>query len=104
MRCSIVILAAERYRRAKGRWPTSLQDLVPQYLSSVPIDLFDGKPIKMKPTKDGIIIYSIGLDEQDDGGTLVRGGNYLKMGTDLGSQLWNVENRRQPYRPAPKER
>jgi hypothetical protein len=99
LRCAILLLAAERYRKAHGRWPGSLDELVPQYLARVPTDPFDGKPIRLKPIADGLIIYSIGLDEEDNNGTLGKGNKYTKQGTDLGSQLWNVNQRRLPYRP-----
>jgi hypothetical protein len=74
-------------------------DLVPRYLSEVPNDPFDGKPLRLKHTEDGLVIYSVGLDGDDNGGNLGRGTQLLKPGTDLGAQLWNVKDRRQPYRP-----
>jgi hypothetical protein len=103
MRCTLVLVAAERYRKAHGRWPRSPDELVPEYLAQVPTDPFDGKLIRMKPVKDGLIIYSIGLDEKDNNGTLGRGPRYTKEGTDLGWELWNVDRRRLPYRPPQKE-
>jgi hypothetical protein len=64
-----VALAVERYRRlADGKLPESLNDLVPKFLESVPIDLFDGKQLKYKKLDPGFVIYSVGEDEQDDGG------------------------------------
>jgi hypothetical protein len=96
LRCAIVLLAVERYRRTHGRWPASAQDLVPEYLAGVPTDPFDGKPIRMKAVRDGLIIYSIGLDEEDNNGNLDSGQSYTNKGTDLGSRLWNVDQRRLP--------
>src|SRR5262249_46093809 len=32
LRCGVAALAAERFRRDKGRWPTAVAELVPQYL------------------------------------------------------------------------
>jgi len=40
MRCSILMVASERYRQANGRWPGQLKDLVPNYLANVPLDPF----------------------------------------------------------------
>jgi hypothetical protein len=34
----------------------------------VPQDLFDGKPLRMKKTDRGLLIYSIGPDEVDNAG------------------------------------
>src|SRR5205823_3863301 len=50
-RCAIAALAAERYRRANGRWPESLAELVTAgLLRAVPGDSFDGQPLRLKPT------------------------------------------------------
>jgi hypothetical protein len=46
LRCGIVAVAVARYRQAEGRWPNDLNALVPKYLSSVPCDPFEGKPLR----------------------------------------------------------
>jgi hypothetical protein len=48
---AVVAVAMERYRRAEGRWPDDLDALVPKYLSGVPIDPFQGKPLQLVRTK-----------------------------------------------------
>jgi hypothetical protein len=63
-----VALAIERHRRATGKLPDSLDDLVPKFLDNIPTDPFDGKPLKYKNLDPGFVIYSIGADRQDDGG------------------------------------
>jgi len=102
LRCAIVALAVERFRISHGHWPDSLTSLVPEYLGKVPLDPFDGKPLRYRLLKDGVIIYSVGPDETDDGGNLDRE-NPIKPGTDLGFQLWDVNSRRQPWRPPAKK-
>jgi hypothetical protein len=62
-------LAAERFRRRQGRPPETLEELVPQWLPSVPLDPYTGGVQRMLKTGDGIIIYSVGLDGVDNGGT-----------------------------------
>ena len=53
-----------------GDWPTSLEDLVPTYLPRLPLDMFDGQPLRYRVTEDGHpVLYSIGIDYDDDGGT-----------------------------------
>jgi hypothetical protein len=96
-RCAAVALAAEQFRRANGRWPTTLGELVSQHLTVVPSDPFDLQPLKLAARPDGIVIYSVGVDGKDDGGD-VRGGQH--RGLDIGVRLWNVNLRRQP--PLPK--
>ncbi len=60
-------LAIERYRLATGRVPEKLEELVPQYLKEVPIDPFDGNPIRYRRTEPGYLLYSI-LGDGDNGG------------------------------------
>ena len=66
--CARVALGIERYRLAKGALPKVLDDLVPRYIDEVPIDPFDGKPVRYKLTEPGYIVYSIGEDGTDEGG------------------------------------
>ncbi len=66
--CAIVAIGIERYRLAKGSLPKMLADLVPQYIDEVPIDPFDGRPVRYKLTEPGYIVYSIGEDGTDEGG------------------------------------
>jgi hypothetical protein len=61
-------LAIERYRLANGTLPEQLADLVPAYLEQVPIDPFDGQPIRYRRTEPGYILYSIMEDGKDNGG------------------------------------
>jgi hypothetical protein len=100
IRCTIVALAAERYRREKKAWPDNAEQLCPQYLGSVPLDPYDGKPLRYKREPDGVIIYSIGNDGVDNGGHLDRE-RIMLPGVDLGIQLWDANKRRQPAKPKP---
>ncbi len=70
-RTAIAALAIERFRRAHdGQPPSSLDALVPEYLSAVPQDPFDGKPLKYRLASDSYIVYSVERDRMDDGGIL----------------------------------
>jgi hypothetical protein len=95
LRCAVAALAAERYRRRHGHWPEQLSDLVPEFLPAVPLDPFDGNPVRLRRTDDGLVLYSLGADRQDDGGNINRNSN-APAGTDLGLRLWDVGKRRQP--------
>jgi hypothetical protein len=105
IRCAIAMLAVERYRRRCGRWPQALEALVPAQLQVVPLDPYDGKPLRYRELADGVLIYAIGPDLKDDGGRLVA--NQRKAtpslskpseceGLDIGVRLWDVKHRRQP--------
>ena len=63
------IVAVERYRLANGSAvPGQVQDLVPAYLSAVPVDPFDGNPLRYHHDETGYAIYSVSEDLSDDGG------------------------------------
>jgi hypothetical protein len=71
VRAARVGLAAERYRLGHGAFPERIEQLVPEYLSEVPEDPFDGEPLRYVITEEGVVIYSIGEDLVDDGGQVV---------------------------------
>jgi hypothetical protein len=100
VRSLVAAIAAERYRRAHGTWPKTLDDLSPAFLAAVPPDPFDGAPLRYKRLADGIVVYSVGPDGIDNGGTLDRE-DLERRGTDLGCQLWDVAQRRRPPSSTP---
>jgi hypothetical protein len=58
LRCMLTALAVERFRLAEGKWPASLTELTPRYLSQVPEDVHGGGPLGYLPLPDGVLIYS----------------------------------------------
>jgi hypothetical protein len=95
LRCAIVALAAERFRLANGRWPKDLAELVPAYLKQVPLDPYDGKPIRLRVVADGLLVYSIGPGRQYNISPMNRW-TPKAGGLDVTFQLWNVDARRKP--------
>jgi len=63
-----VTCAALRYQRERGVWPTQASDLVPNYLTSVPLDPWDGSPVRMATDANGLRIWSVGEDGVDNQG------------------------------------
>jgi hypothetical protein len=61
-------LALELYHRQNHKWPESLADLAPQWLPAVPVDRVTGQPLHYKVVDDQPLIYSVGLDGDDDNG------------------------------------
>jgi hypothetical protein len=61
-------LALAAFRAESGRYPASLEELVPKYLPTVPGDIFSGKPLIYKPAENGYLLYSVGPNGIDDGG------------------------------------
>ncbi len=94
MRCLVALIAAERYRQERGRWPTTMEELTPGFLAAPLLDPFTGKPLILRRTGDGLIIYSVSSDGRDDGGTFLP--NYRAAGSDVGVRLWDPDKRRQP--------
>jgi hypothetical protein len=78
--CQAAILS---YRLDHKKYPDSLDDLVPMYLSAVPTDPFSAKPMRWSLQKG--IVYSIGVNGKDDGGIIDL--ENAKKGLDLGIQL-----------------
>lgn len=68
LRLGTTALAIERFRLAHGKLPEKLDELVPQFLSAVPADPFDGRLLQYHRLAKGYVIYSIGDDCHDDGG------------------------------------
>jgi hypothetical protein len=108
LRCAEAMLAVERYQRRHQRWPDSLETLVPDLISEVPKDPFDGQPLRYRRAKYGAVIYSVGSDGMDDGGNIIRIRSHYpnRPGTDLGVCLWDVAQRRrlapEPFIAPPK--
>ncbi len=97
LRSAATCVAAERFRLAKGRWPANLAELVPGFLDAVPTDPFDGLPLRLKRGDSIFVVYSVFMDEIDDGGQI--GEQLAIYGSDIGFQLFDPEKRRQPAKP-----
>ncbi len=69
LRATITLLALHRHHLARGYFPDTLADLVPEFLDEIPADPFDpGTAIKYRLV-DGIPhLYFTGSDGDDDGG------------------------------------
>lgn len=61
-------LAIRLYQSEHGNLPASLDDLVSNYLSKLPIDIYSQQPLVYRTTADGFVLYSVGHDRVDNGG------------------------------------
>ena len=61
--------AIERFRLVENRLPSSLDILVPTYLNAIPDDPFNASPLKYRVRQSGYVVYSVGEDQTDEGGT-----------------------------------
>ena len=73
-RMAATALAIRLYVVDHGRRPDSLDELVPDYLAHVPADPFSAgnAPIRYKPNAEPPVLYSVGENGEDQGGTIVR--------------------------------
>jgi hypothetical protein len=66
---AISAIALHRFFVAEGRYPNRIEELIPQFLAEVPQDPLDGKPLKYRfDAGSGFLLYSSGVDGEDDGG------------------------------------
>jgi hypothetical protein len=63
-----IAFALAAYQRDHGKYSQKLAELAPKYLAAVPVDLFTGKPLVYRQEADGYLLYSFGLNGQDDQG------------------------------------
>ena len=95
MRVGRAMIALERHRLARGAWAAEGE-------LAMPVDPFDGKPLRRKRTPGGWTIYSVGGDRVDDGGEIERKSGEPPQPKDVGVRLLDPEARRQP--PPPEDR
>ncbi len=69
VRLACTAIAIERYRLANHSLPATLSDLVPDWLRGIPVDPYDGLPLRYKDTGKGYILYSVGENRLDDEGS-----------------------------------
>jgi hypothetical protein len=69
LRSARIAIAIERFRVSHDhQLPQTLSELTPFGSSGVPIDPFDGQPLRYKKLGPGYVVYSIGEKGDGDGG------------------------------------
>ncbi len=91
----ITILAILRFKQETGNYPRSLNDLKPAYIDEIPSDIYRQGPMTYKQTETGFILYSFGIDRDDDGGKMGKsecsGNPYMWNEKDGDAVFWPVE-------------
>lgn len=72
---TLTAISLELYHRGHGDWPASLDLLAPRFIPAVPVDQFDGKPLKYRIVDGRPLVYSVGADRKDDDGRIDAGPN-----------------------------
>jgi hypothetical protein len=57
------------YRAEHGSYPEKLEELVPSVMKKLPVDLYNAKPFMYKRDGDGYLLYNMGVNAADDGGS-----------------------------------
>jgi len=66
----IATIAILRYEKDKGQLPEKLEDLIAaNYLKTIPMDTCSDKPLIYRKSDAGFLLYGIGTNFKDDGGT-----------------------------------
>src|ERR1041385_772811 len=66
----VTAIALRRFRMKHGDYPAELSMLIPGYLTELPRDFMDGKPLRYRPQEDAeFLLYSVGFDGTDNGGS-----------------------------------
>jgi hypothetical protein len=94
------LIACERFRLTRGRWPESLAELPKDLLPAIPIDPYTGEPMKFARLPDGITVYATPPKDMFDPGKK-RLTNPLGE-TEVGWRLYDTQHRGLPPLPKPK--
>ena len=89
LRTALTALAIERYRLANNQLPETLEQLVPDFLESIPLDPFTGTPLLYTKTAENhYIVYSVGEDLTDNNGARRNpAGDMFEPGSDIVFQV-----------------
>jgi hypothetical protein len=79
-----VAFALSWYQREHGHYPKKLEALAPKYLPQIPKDLFSGKALIYRPSNNGYLLYSVGVNGKDENG---RGREDDPLGDDLSIRM-----------------
>jgi hypothetical protein len=63
---AMVACALRRYSLERGGLPDSLEKLTPHFLKAVPIDPYDGQPLRFRVRGEQWVLWSIGSDRADN--------------------------------------
>jgi hypothetical protein len=74
LRLVMTELAVHGYAAKNGKLPSSLSELVPAWLPSVPIDPLGNAPLVYRVTTNSFVLYSVGPDGKDDQGKPLKRG------------------------------
>ncbi len=66
-----IACALERWLIKHGSYPDQMGQLVPEFLSRIPIDPIDDRPMRYRRSGERYQLWSLGIDGDDDGGLIL---------------------------------
>jgi len=79
----------ERYKITNGKYPENLNQLVPEYIGTLPKDIASAEPYHYrKNAADSFTLWSVGFDGKDNQGT-----PYTKESPQSGDWVWGKFNK-----------
>jgi hypothetical protein len=66
---TIAAIGLKRYHLRHGKFPQTLDELVPDFLLTHPIDWMDGQKLRYRLDGDSFVLWSVGDNGKDDGAT-----------------------------------
>lgn len=77
-------IALERFRLARGAYPETLPELVPEFIAEVPVDTYSRQPMIYRRQEGGtFLLYGVGKDRKDYGGAVDPKLNEKKQRDDI---------------------
>ncbi len=98
----LTAVALELHRRTHGSFPARLADLDASLLPKLPLDMFDGQPVRYTLTNGAPLLYSVGVDRKDDQGRASKAVSYAAGNPARWMSEFKAKNalRDQAQRPA----
>lgn len=93
-------VAIERFRLRHGKLPATLDALTPEFLYEVPLDPFDGQPLRYRIDPSEYKVYSVGVDGIDQGGQSATASGPYSAPQDLVFRV-TLSNSQPPKEPQP---
>jgi hypothetical protein len=90
----VTAIALKRYELQHHQLPNTLDELIPEFLKSIPTDYMDGQPLRYRRNGDGtFLLYSVGENGLDDGGNpaflkYVQSSNYYWQNSEAIDWVW----------------
>jgi len=75
-RTTRILLALRHYRNKTGAWPGSLREIQSRVPPEALIDPLTGKPLVYRLVGDRVLVYGVGLNRVDDGGSFSAGDDF----------------------------